>query len=89
WGLPEPLCLAIRDHHYPFTTSEEHRGLVYAVHLGDLISMMGGSGTGSDSLAYKVDKGYEEYINVDKNELALILLKVQVNFASIKDSIIS
>ncbi|HEX9654812.1 MAG TPA: HDOD domain-containing protein, partial [bacterium] len=89
WGLPESLCLAIRDHHQPSLTKDEHRELVYAVHLGDLISMMGGAGTGSDSLAYKVDEGYKQCINVDRDRMPLVLLKVQEDFAILKNTILA
>lgn len=89
WGLPESLCVAIRDHHYPMYAKEEFRDLVYAVHLGDLISMMGGAGTGSDSLAYKVDEGYKDYISIDRNRMPMILLKVQEDFVVLKNTILS
>lgn len=89
WGLPEALCIAIRDHHHPSDSKEEHRGLVYAVHLGDIISMIGGGGTGSDSLAYKMDNGYEEYFKIDKSTFSRILLRVQEHFTSLKESIVA
>jgi len=89
WGLPEILCLAIRHHHKPANATEQYRKLVYTVHLGDLISMLGGSGTGSDSLAYKVDNNYDQFINISKDELAFVLLKVQEDFANIKESLMS
>ncbi len=85
WGLPDMLCLAIRDHHHPAKTEDEHKVLVYTVHLGDIISMLGGGGTGSDSLAYTVDSEYEKYLNIQQEELGRILLKVEEDFAELKE----
>lgn len=89
WGLPEMLCLALRDHHHPSKTENQYKHLVYTVHLGDIISMLGGAGTGSDSLAYTVDNEYEKYLNIQKDELSLILLKVEEDFTELKETLMS
>ncbi len=89
WGLPELLCAAIRDHHQPAQSDEKYKGLVYTVHLADLISMIGGCGTGSDSLAYRLDNNYVEYIRFEKEELELLLLKIQGDFVSLKTAILA
>ncbi len=46
--------------------------------------MLGGAGTGSDTLAYGVDDGYQEFYNIEKSELSRIILSVQKEFAAIK-----
>lgn len=89
WGLPQPLSLAIRYHHTPDAVEDKLKFLVYTVHLAEIVAMMGGNGTGSDSLAYRVDDGYENYIKLDKAEMAVLLLKVQEDFVSIKESIMN
>lgn len=89
WGLPEALCITIRDHHRPSSCEDRYRGLAYTVHLGDLIAMMGGSGTGSDAMAYGLDPGYGEYITLDKKKQENILLTVQQDFMTIKESIMT
>lgn len=86
WHLPDTLAFAIRDHHQPASTEEAYRTLVYTIHLADLISMMGGAGTGADSLAYTLDERYEEYLEVGKDDFAILLMKVQEDFVSIKQS---
>ncbi len=87
WGLPESLCMVIKDHHHPSETKEEYRKLVYAVHLGSTISMMSGPGTGSDNLAYQMDSGFKEYFHIRKIDFEKIILKVQEDFTSTKESI--
>ncbi|MFH1734452.1 MAG: HDOD domain-containing protein, partial [bacterium] len=54
WNLPIAIAEAIQHHHSPAAAVDEFRALVYAVHLGDLVAMMGGTGTGADTLAYKI-----------------------------------
>jgi len=89
WGLPIALKTAIRLHHSPSKADAKHVALAYTVHLGDLIAMLGGSGTGADSLAYKIDNNYENYIKIDKDEFNVILLKVQEDFEIIKETLMS
>lgn len=88
WGLPRQLCVAIRNHHMPSQAEAKDRPLVFVVHLADLVSMIGGCGTGSDTLAYRVDNDYEQYVKLEKNELDIVLLKIQEDFVCIKQSII-
>jgi putative nucleotidyltransferase with HDIG domain len=81
WGLPKSLAIAIKDHHNPAATEPEQQELVYTVHLGDLIAMLGGVGTGSDTLAYRIDENYQKFINIKEAELSRLLLNVQTEFA--------
>jgi putative nucleotidyltransferase with HDIG domain len=87
WKLPQPLCSAIRYHHHPSQADGDDRELVYAVHLGDIIAMLGGTGTGADVLAYRMDESYKEYFRVSKADIPLILLRVQEEFSNTKASI--
>ncbi len=87
WQLPEELAEVIHHHHEPANASEEHRALVYAVHLGDNIAMMGGFGTGSDSMRYKLDKQYADYIDLDDNTLATVMLNVEIEFNKLMSSL--
>ncbi|MCH6560761.1 hypothetical protein IH799_10470, partial [candidate division KSB1 bacterium] len=48
---------------------------------------LGGAGTGSDSLAYTIDNEYEKYLNIQKDELSQILLKVEEDFAELKETL--
>ncbi len=50
WHLPEEILAAILHHHQPAGAPEPLRTMVYAVHLGDILVMMGGYGTGSDNM---------------------------------------
>ncbi len=88
WHLPESLATVIRYHHEPNKSDDKYRPLVYAVHVGDLLAMMGGTGTGADSLSYTIDENYLEFIDINKDHLARVLLKVQEEFSRTKESIL-
>ena len=80
WRLPRRLVDVIRHHHAPGGADMENRGMAYIVHLGDIVSMMGGYGTGADSLQYALDERYEEWIDVSVQGLEEIVLKVTQEF---------
>lgn len=84
WQLPEMLQQAIRHHHHPAAAAAAHRPMVYAVHLGDMLAMMGGQGTGSDSLLYPLDQGYTDFFELSNQDLACILLDVSDEFRKIE-----
>jgi len=86
WELPEELTEVIRYHHEPAKATEEFRALVYAVHLGDNIAMMGGFGTGADSMRHKLDNNYSDYIKIGPKILANIMLNVDIEFEKLESS---
>ena len=87
WSLPSPIPDTIRFHHRPSEYGGDYKELVFIVHLGDIIAMMGGSGTGADSLSYKMDPGYERYLKIEKSDFAPLLLNIEEEFESIKQSL--
>lgn len=86
WKLPESIAQVIRYHHTPSEAEEAHRELVYAVHLGDNIAMMGGCGTGADSMQYKLDTNYSQLIDLQPNALARVMLTVNEDFDKLERS---
>lgn len=86
WHLPEPLPSALRYHHEPQQAPAQYRALVYAVHLGDMLAMMNGKATGADALHYVLDRHYSDYINLTEDELALIMMDIDSQFAKITES---
>ncbi len=86
WNLPDELCEVILHHHEPSKAKEEYRALIYAVHLGDNIAMMGGFGTGADSMRYKLDQQYTDYIKIGPKTLATIMLNVDIEFEKLEGS---
>ena len=87
WKLPDELAECIRYHHEPQKAAEEFRPLVYAVHLGDNIAMLGGYGTGSDSMRYRLDSEYRNYIKISPNTLSKIMLAVDLEFEKLEGSL--
>ena len=87
WRFPEPLVAACGHHHAPKEASPDHRALLYVVHLGDIIAMMGGSATGADGLLYAMDENYKEYVDLDADGLHKVLMNVTIEFERTKDMI--
>jgi HD-like signal output (HDOD) protein len=89
WQLPEELAEVILYHHLPANASEEFRPLVYAVHLGDNIAMLGGFGTGSDSMQYRLDPNYTAYLDLSPTTLDKVMLTVDIEFEKLEESLSS
>lgn len=87
WRLPEPIPSAILHHHQPAAAEPEHKALVYTVHLGDMMAMMIGSGTGADAMRYRLDQGYTEYIDLSADQLGWLLFQVNEEFKQVKASL--
>ncbi|WP_305045794.1 HDOD domain-containing protein [Geoalkalibacter sp.] len=86
WQLPASLQAAIRHHHAPQEAPPELRPLAYAVHLGDIVAMMSGCGTGADSLRYHLDGGYTHYFDLSQEGLYEIILAADEEFRKITHS---
>lgn len=87
WNLPMELQEAIAFHHKPSECDENFKHLVYVIHLADMVAMMGGTGTGTDNLAYKLDKKYTDYINIDQRGIDDLLLTVLIEFEKTKEAL--
>lgn len=87
WSLPDELAEVILHHHLPAKATEKVRPLVYAVHLGDNIAMMGGFGTGSDSMRYRLDSNYTDYLELPPKALDNVMLTVDMEFDKLEESL--
>lgn len=82
WSLPASLQMAIRYHHEPAQATYPYNLLVYIVHLADILAMMEGWGTGSDTMQYELDRGYANYIKLTFEDITDIMLQVEEEFRS-------
>ena len=80
WQLPDFYVEVTRFHHHPSGSRPEFRDLVYAIHLGDLVAMLGGAGTGVDSLKYQLDHDCARHFDLTFEALAQTLLKTELEF---------
>lgn len=76
WHLPAPLTAALEMHHHPGRAPEQYRALVYAVHLGDVLAMMAGVGTGADTLNYRLDPEYGKYVDLTPSSLQGLIIEI-------------
>lgn len=86
WKLPLALQEVIRHHHHPECAAEDNRALTYAVHLGDIVAMMGGYGTGSDSMQYTLAGDYQRFFPLTEDNLAQVLLDTTEEFTKLSQS---
>lgn len=84
WGLPSSLRAAIALHHTPDKADEAHQPLCYTVHLADMVSMMAGVGTGTDTLRYHFSDAYEKCIAITRDDLDRLLLMVGIEFGKVE-----
>ncbi|MFH7319961.1 HDOD domain-containing protein [Desulfurivibrio sp. D14AmB] len=83
WQLPTPLAESCRHHHQPAAAAENWQGLLYVVHLADIVAMLSGVGTGADTLQYRLDGDYERHLELDEAGLNGIMLAVEREFAQV------
>jgi putative nucleotidyltransferase with HDIG domain len=80
WNFPEVLLNVIRFHHTPHLAKKEFINIVSIVHLGDILAMMGGAGTGSDSMSYDFDKEVYENLNINKIDLNSLIFDIDEEY---------
>ncbi len=80
WELPGPFREVIEHHHKPSVAGEEFRSLVYMVHLGDIIAVLGGYGTGLDNLYYQLDQEYAKSLHIDEEQIEQVMLNVEEEY---------
>lgn len=85
WQLPTPLPEACRHHHQPAAAAGPWQTLLYVVHLADIVAMLSGVGTGADALQYKLDRDYEQYLELDEIGLTRTMLEVEREFAQVAE----
>lgn len=84
WQLPQIFEVIARYHHTPSEASEDERSICFLVHIADIISMMAGSGTGIDSLHYRLDNSFINYFNMTEEQFQKTILDVNEEFIETK-----
>lgn len=87
WRLPGSLETSIQYHHQPSMAPRTYKPLVYMVHIGDVLAMMAGLGTGIDTLQYTLDSGYIAYCPFSFDEIASIMINIEEDFQCLKQVI--
>ena len=87
WRLPGALESSIKYHHEPGKAPGEYKPLVYMVHIGDVLAMMAGLGTGIDILQYTLDMDYLSYYSFAFDEIAVLMIHVEEEFEQLKNAL--
>lgn len=76
WNLPDILTSIILYHHTPSKAPDNFKAIVYCVHLGDILAMMTGYGTGADSLSHPLDSRYTDFFDLSEDDLHQLVLEI-------------
>lgn len=87
WKLPPSIRMAIRWHHTPSLAPEPFRNLCLAVHIGDIMAMLGGSGTGCDTLVYRIDPLAQEVFRSQGDRMTKLLLDIDTEFTRAQEKL--
>lgn len=85
WGLSDDLQAVIRYHHHLSECPKEYSALTGLVHVADILTMMSGSGTGVDTLAYSLDKSFAENISLDRKMISELVFEADMEYLKIKN----
>ncbi len=72
WGIPAPICAAIRYHHRP-TLADDHKPLVYMEHVADMIA---GPTDAVDAYYYRPAADWPDHVPLQEQELELVAIDV-------------
>jgi putative nucleotidyltransferase with HDIG domain len=87
WKMPPSICAAVAWHHEPKRADPAYASLVYVVHLADMAAMLGGAGTGGDTLAYRLDEGYMQYFDISRKEMFKVINQMDLEFEKINEAL--
>ena len=85
WQFPEALIQVIRYHHHPCLEKGMECDLVATIHIADIMAMLGGKGTGVDTLAYSIDPNISKKYNMDRNFILKLMFEVDMDFINTKN----
>ncbi len=80
WGIPVILQMAIRYHHVPRRAPVRFKKVCFVVHVGDILAMLGSSGTGCDTFVYHVDPETEMYLDINPGVLENLLYGIDTEY---------
>ncbi|MCP4677217.1 MAG: HDOD domain-containing protein [Deltaproteobacteria bacterium] len=77
WKLPEPICQVARFHHRPWLCADEHRSLIWLVHISNFICNNQGYGRKESGFPDAFDHGAWDALGLSLNQVPEIIEKVQ------------
>ena len=83
WGLNDAFGQVLQFYHTPSAAEPLHQPLVYCVHVGSYVAMMTGQGAMADTLRYKLDSRYRDFISISTENFEHLVFNVQNEFLEI------
>jgi putative nucleotidyltransferase with HDIG domain len=76
WNLPKTIVDAVRWHQEPENYCGADQKIIDLVHAADALSMMGGIGTGSDGLNYRVSKVVADRLGLNNKIAETVVIRM-------------
>jgi putative nucleotidyltransferase with HDIG domain len=84
WNFPNSIVLAVRYHHTPFLTPEEH-DVVQLIYLCDLIAMMIGTSGGTDGLSHHACEEVMEQYGLKEEDIERLNVQLDDRFQLVNE----
>jgi putative nucleotidyltransferase with HDIG domain len=79
WEFPKAIVSAIRYHHTPFLTSEDHE-IVQLIYLCDTVALMTGIGGGADGLSYHAYGEVMKQYHLKEKDIERFMIQLEDRF---------
>jgi putative nucleotidyltransferase with HDIG domain len=86
WQFPKAIVLAIRYHHTPLLTPEDHE-IVNLIYLCDLVTLMMGIGGGADGLSYHAHKEVLDQNQLNRRDIEQFISQLDEGFKKVEATI--
>lgn len=86
WQFPKAIVLAIRYHHTPLLSPEDHE-MVNLTYLCDLVTLMMGIGGGADGLSYHAHKEVLDQNQLNRRDIEQFISQLDEGFKKVEATI--
>jgi putative nucleotidyltransferase with HDIG domain len=86
WQFPKAIVLAIRYHHTPLLSPEDHE-MVNLIYLCDLVTLMMGIGGGADGLSYHAHKEVLNQNQLSRRDIEQFISQLDEGFKKVEATI--
>lgn len=87
WQLPDRIVSAVRYHHEPPATGENHDTLIDVIHAADIISLWSGLGIGQDGLQYELAPHVKSSLSLSRRKAEREIASMWAAVRSIEEAL--
>lgn len=87
WEFPKAIVSAVRYHHTPFLTPENHE-VVQLIYMCDMVALMTGIGGGADGLSYHAYGEVMKQYNLKEKDIERFMIQLDDRFHLVEEVLI-